>query len=90
MPKTRIRTRIIGIGSKTSVQPGMNWNTGIKEKNTATSTRAKSPIAAVATTGKNSLFVLNAVIIPELDVRLPSPPEVPLTKIWYNIIPVIK
>ncbi len=67
-------------GRKTIVQLGMNSKTGIKPKKTPTSTNANSPIATVATIGKNSFWILSEVIEPLFIIRLASPPDVPLAK----------
>ena len=76
-----IKSNINGIGKKTIVQFGTNWNIGISPKNTPTSTKAKIPIATIAATGKISFLMKIAVIIPALLVKLATPPEVPLAKI---------
>lgn len=56
-PIIKIIRRIRGIGNKIIVQDGKKLKTGIKPKKTPRSTNAKSPIATVETTGKNSLEI---------------------------------
>ena len=77
-PKIKIIRRISGIGNKIIVQDGMKLKTGIKPKKTPTSTKARSPMAAVETTGKNSLETFTDLINPTFVIKLDNPPAVPL------------
>ncbi len=81
-PNIKINRRIKGIGIKIKVQGGTKLKTGINPKKTATSTNDKIPMAAVATTGKKSLFIVIDVSSPAFPSKLDNPPEVPLAKIW--------
>ena len=81
-PRTSIKVSINGIGRRMIVQVGTKWNTGIKAKNTPIVTKAKIPVDVVVTIGKKSRFMLRDCKIPTLLVKLTSPSDVPLTKIW--------
>ena len=90
IPSINIKSSNNTIGKRIIVQFGTNWKTGINPKKTPISTSANNPIAAVATTGKNSILIFTDLIIPLLALMLIRPPAVPLMKIWKRITPVIK
>jgi len=89
-PKIKIIKSSSGMGNKIIVQGGTKLKTDINPKKTPKSTNARSPIATVETTGKNSSLTFTDLIIPTFVIRLVNPPAVPLEKMWKNIIPVIR
>lgn len=80
----------MGIGIKINVHWGVNENAGIRPKKTPTSTIARMNVPTVAIIGNTALLILRDMIRPLLPVRLISPPEVPLEKIWNSNIPVMR